>query len=81
MSKFKVGDKVKVSKPKDWPGAVEFKLEGAEGTVYTWVDWPEAMDPYSEYINVSVEKTGPEGKLYEGTNLIFHERDLVKTNK
>ena len=78
MSKFKFGDRVKVSKPKDWPEAAVFKLEGAEGTVYTWVDWPAAMDPYSEYVNVAIDKTGQEGKLYEGANLIFHENDLKK---
>lgn len=78
MAKFKIGDKVKVNKPKDWPDASKFTLNGAEGTVGIWVDWPEAMDPYSEYIYVTIDRTSNEGKLYEGANLIFHEDDLEK---
>jgi len=81
MAKFKVGDKVVVSKPKDWPNEVEFKLDGAEGTVQIWVDWPEVMDPYAEYVQVGIEKTPKAGKLYEGANLIFNEKHLKKAAK
>ena len=78
MAKLKIGDKVKVNKPADWPDASEYTLEGAEGTVDIWVDWPDAMDPYEEYINVIISKAGDKAKIYEGAKLIFHEDNLAK---
>jgi len=79
MAKFKVGDRVKVVKePADWPSFTKFKLIGAEGTVGCWVDWPEAMDPYEEYVYVMIEKTPEEAKAYEGVNMIFHDHTLEK---
>ena len=56
MAKFKAGDKVKINaKPENWPACTEFTLLGAEGTASLWVDWPEAMDPYSEFIYVKID--------------------------
>jgi hypothetical protein len=79
MAKFKVGDKVKISaKPDNWPACTEFTLLGAEGTVSVWVDWPEAMDPYSDYVYVKVEKASGKGKVNEGACMIFHEHTLTK---
>jgi hypothetical protein len=79
MAKFKVGDKVKINaKPDNWPACTEFTLLGAEGTVGLWVDWPEAMDPYSEYIYVRIDKASGKGKVYEGANMLFHEHTLKK---
>jgi hypothetical protein len=47
MTKFQVGDKVKVNAPPvNWPACTKFTLLGAECIVGLWVDWPEAMDPY-----------------------------------
>jgi len=79
MAKFKAGDKVRINaKPVNWPACTEFTLLGAEGTVSLWVDWPEAMDPYEDFIYVKVEKTGPEGKVNEGAYMIFHKDTLEK---
>jgi len=78
MAKFKIGDKVKISTQEEWPDCTKFLLAGAEGTVGQWVDWPEAMDPYNEYIYVMVDKAQGEGKVYEGVNMIFHESTLKK---
>lgn len=79
MAKFEVGDKVKISaKPDDWPTCTEFTLLGAEGTVSVWVDWPEAMDPYREYVYVRIDKTGGKAKVNEGAYMIFHEHTLKK---
>jgi hypothetical protein len=79
MAEFKVGDKVKVQgKPVNWPACTEFTLLGAEGTVSLWVDWPEAMDPYSNFIYVKVDKTGSEGKVNEGAYMVFHKDTLEK---
>ena len=79
MAKFKVGDKVKVkAKPENWPDSTEFTLIGAEGTVSLWVDWPEAMDPYSEFVYVKLEKTSDKGKVNKGAYMIFHEHTLEK---
>lgn len=81
MAKFKIGDKVKIGVPEEWPPATKYLLEGAEGTVGQWVDWPEAMDPYAEYIYVMVDKVKGAGKKYEGVNMIFHESTLKKITK
>lgn len=79
MAKFKVGDKVKIStKPDNWPGCTKFNLLGAEGTVSLWVDWPQAMDPYSEYVYVRIDKATDAGKVNEGAYMIFHEHTLKK---
>ena len=78
MAKFKVGDKVKVSKPKNWPSDSEFKLDNAEGTVEVWSDWPDVMDPFSDYVYVMIDKATGEGKIYEGVNMIFTEDSLKK---
>jgi len=76
MAKFKDGDKVKVNAaPVNWPACTEFTLLSATGTVETWVDWPEVMDPYSEYIYVKMDKGT---KSYGGVHLIFHEHTLKK---
>jgi hypothetical protein len=79
MAKFKVGDKVKVNAaPENWPASTKFTLLGAEGTVGLWVDWPEAMDPYSEYVYVMIDKASGAGKVDEGAYMIFHEHTLKK---
>ncbi len=79
MAKFNVGDRVRVkAKPDNWPECTEFKLLGAEGTVGCWVDWPEAMDPYSEYVYVKMDKISGEGKVYEGAAMLFHDHTLEK---
>ena len=79
MAKFEVGDKVKVTaKPQNWPASTEFTLLGAEGVVDLWVDWPEAMDPYGEFVYVRVDKASGEGKVNEGAYMLFHERTLDK---
>ena len=79
MAKFKLGDKVKVTAPPvNWPPCTEFNLMGAEGTVSCWVDWPEAMDPYEEFIYVKMEKASGKGKDAVGSYMIFHEHTLKK---
>jgi hypothetical protein len=78
MTKFKIGDKVKIGTPENWPECTKFTLEGAEGTVGQWVDWPEAMDPYSRYIYVMIDKARGAGKVYEGVRMIFQEDTLKK---
>jgi hypothetical protein len=76
MAKFREGDKVKVkAAPVNWPACTKFPFLGATGTVETWVDWPEVMDPYSEYVFVKMDK-GTKG--YEGVHLIFHDLTLKK---
>ena len=80
MAMFQVGDKVRIGgKPENWPACTEFTLLGAEGTVSLWVDWPEAMDPYSEFVYVKVDKTGAEGKVNEGATMIFQKHTLEKS--
>jgi len=75
MAQFKDGDKVRISAlPVNWPDCTEFPFMGAEGTVETWVDWPEVMDPYDEYVFVKMDKA----KGYEGVHLIFHDHTLTK---
>ena len=81
MAKFKIGDKVKIGTPENWPECTQFLLNGAEGTVGQWVDWPEAMDPYNEYIYVMVDKAPGKGKVYEGVNMLFHESTIKKIAK
>ena len=77
MTKFQVGDKVKVNAaPENWPACTAFTLLGAECTVSLWVDWPEAMDPYSEFVYVKIEKAS--GKVNEGAYMLFHEHTLEK---
>jgi len=79
MAKFKVGDKVKIkTAPHNWPACSKFTLLGAEGTVGMWVDWPAEMDPYNEYTYVMIEKATGDGKLYEGTEMLFHDFTLEK---
>ena len=78
MAEFKVGDKVKINTPENWPDCTEFTLLGAEATVGCWIDWPELMDPYSEYVYVMIDKASGEGKAYEGVNMIFHDSTLEK---
>ena len=79
MAKFKVSDKVKINAaPVNWPASTEFALLGVEGTVGLWVDWPEVMDPYSEYVYVMIDKASGNAKSYEGANMIFHEHTLEK---
>ena len=79
MAKFKIGDKVRINaSPDNWPECTKFTLLGAEGTVGLWVDWPEAMDSYSEYIYVKIDKACGDGKVYEGANMLFHEHTLRK---
>jgi len=79
VAEFKVGDKVRIkSKPENWPACTEFTLLGAEGTTSLWVDWPEAMDPYSEFVYVKVDKASGEGKVNEGAYMIFYEHTLEK---
>lgn len=79
MTKFNDGDKVRIiTNPVNWPACSKFALAGAEATVETWVDWSEAMDPYSEFVHVMIDNTGAEGQAYEGVNMIFHEDTLEK---
>jgi len=79
MAKFKVGDKVKVKAVPDyWPKCTDFLLLGAEATVGCWVDWPEAMDPYNEFVYAKMDKIKGKGKKYEGAFMIFHEHTLEK---
>jgi len=79
MADFNVGDKVKVKAAPDfWPACTEFKFLEAEGTVGCWVDWPEAMDPYNEYIYVWLDKVSDNAKEYEGVAMLFHEHTLEK---
>jgi hypothetical protein len=79
MAKFKVGDKVKINaEPVNWPACSEFTLLGAEGTVSLWVDWPEAMDLYSDFVYVKVDKAGDKGKVNEDAYMLFHEHTLEK---
>lgn len=79
MAKFNVGDKVRIkAKPDFWPECTEFLLQGAEATVGCWVDWPEAMDPYDEYVYVKMDKIEGKGKIYEGAFMLFHDHTLEK---
>ena len=79
MGKFKIGDNVKISEaPVNWPACTEFTLLGAEGTVGEWVDWPQVMDPYAEYVFVTINKTSEKDKQYRGATLIFHDQTLLK---
>jgi len=78
MAKFKVGDKVRIIAPKNWVTPPGFRLADAEGTVDIWVDWPEAMDAYNEYIYVKIDKATGDGKVYEGTHMHFKEENLKK---
>ena len=78
MARFKVGDKVKVVAPKDWPKPPGFRLGNAVATVENWVDWPEAMDDFGEYIYVKIEKTESAGKDYVGMRMHFKEDFLKK---
>ena len=79
MARFKVGDKVRVTAmPENWPACTEFTLLGAECTTSLWVDWPEAMDPYDEFVYVRVDKASGEGKVNEGAFMLFHEHTLEK---
>jgi len=79
MAKFKVSDKVKViSSPVNWPPVTKFTLAGAEATVASWVDWPEAMAPYSEFVYVRIDQAAPEARDYEGVFMIFLEDTLEK---
>lgn len=79
MTRFQVGDKVKVNAlPENWPACTAFTLLGAEGAVSLWVDWPEAMDPYGEFVYVKIEKAGGEGQVNQGAHMLFHEHTLEK---
>lgn len=79
MAEFKVGDKVRIkSQPVNWPPCTEFTLLGAEGTASLWVDWQEAMEPYSEFVYVKIDQANGEGKVNEGAYMIFHEFTLEK---
>jgi len=79
MANFKIGDKVKINAaPDNWPGCNKFTMLGAEGTVSEWFDWPEVMEPFSEYIYVMIDKAQGEGKMYEGTEMLFHAHTLKK---
>ena len=42
------------------------------------VDWPQAMDPYSEFIYVKVDKAGDDGKVNEGAYMLLQEHTLEK---
>lgn len=82
MADFNIGDKVRIkAEPKKWPACTEFTLLDAEGTVDSWVDWPEVMDPFSEYIYVMIDKADSKGKMYEGTAMLFHEDTLEKISR
>jgi hypothetical protein len=79
VAKFKVGDKVIIAAPPtNWPPCTKFSLAGAEATVACWVDWPEAMDPYSEFVYVMIDKAQGDARIYEGVNMIFQESTLKK---
>jgi hypothetical protein len=79
MAEFEVGEKVRIkTEPVNWPDCTEFTLLGAEGTVSLWVDWPEAMNPYSEFVYVKVDRASGAGKVNEGAYMLFHEHTLGK---
>ncbi len=79
MVEFKVGDKVRVrGEPEHWPACTEFTLLGAEGTVCLWVDWPEAMDPYDDFVYVRVDKATGAGKVNQGAYMLFHQHTLER---
>jgi hypothetical protein len=79
MARFQVGEKVRIkAEPENWPACTQFTLLGAEGTASLWVDWPEAMDPYSGFVYVRVDKAIDEGKVNEGAYMVFHEHTLEK---
>lgn len=79
MDKLQVGDMVRViAPPENWPDCTAFTLLGAEGAVCLWVDWPEAMDPYSDFVYVRVDKASGKGKDNEGAYMLFHEHTLER---
>lgn len=79
MANFKLGDKVKiVAAPDNWQDCTKFTLLGAEGTVSQWIDWPDKMDPFSEYIYVTIDKARGDARIYEGTSMLFHDHTLKK---
>ena len=79
MDNFKIGDKVKIkAAPDNWPNCNEFTLLGAEGSVSEWFDWPEVMKSFTEYIYVRIDKAQGEAKIYEDTEMLFHDHTLQK---
>jgi len=79
MAKIEVRDRVRVmAKPENWPPCTEFTLLGAEGTASLWVDWPEAMDAYTQFVYVKIDKAIGPGMGYEGAHMLFHEHTLEK---
>ena len=62
MTKFKVGDRVKVLDRKDWPGG--YKIANWEGKI------TEVKDDPSGYVVMKADKTG--------CNMTFSEKELVK---
>ena len=78
MAEIKAGDRVRVQNRTDWPTPPGYILANAEGTVTRWLEWPEPMEKYQDFIYVRLEKTEPAAKEYVGLTWFFREENLEK---
>ncbi|OGO16662.1 MAG: hypothetical protein A2Z02_04845 [Chloroflexi bacterium RBG_16_48_7] len=78
MSKIKVGDKVKVKGPSNWPTPPGYRFANAEGTVIRWSLYDDVMDDFKDFAYIHIEKADGDGKVYVGDNLLFKVESLDK---
>lgn len=76
MAEFQVGDKVRIKERTGWMSPLGRHLAKSEGTVVQWVDWPEKMADFHDYVYVRIEKA--EVKDYIGNDLFFRAEYLEK---
>ena len=78
MAKFNIGDKVRIKERTGWPTPPGYRLAKAEGTVVQWIDYPEVMDDFNEYVFVHIEKAYGEGEVYIDNKIFFRAENLEK---
>jgi hypothetical protein len=78
MPVFKQGDRVIVSGRVDWPSPPGYRFTGAEGTVEAWVHYTQALEGFSEFVFVRLDRVEGQGAEYAGGSFFFRADDLTK---
>ncbi len=74
---FRLGARVRLRAPDDWPADPRSRFEGAEGTVVNWVEYEDAMAAFLDVVVcVRIERARGEGEAYVGSPLLFRPEDL-----
>ncbi len=78
MPVFKQGDRVIVNDRLEWPQPPGYQFAGAEGVVERWVEYVDALEGFSEFVFVRLDRAEGRAAPYLGGGFFFRADDLTK---